>query len=345
MKKLAQMFSLVLIIALLVSSSAYAKAPDANYIPDIVIHNSNFYTYVDMTKDIDALQKWYAGKISVEVIGTTIDNRDIHAIRLGNKITENQKEVVIFSTIHGWEFINTEMCMEMIENYLSNWNNTYTSGLTYEDIFNECNLVIIPCLNPDGMNISMFGIDGIKDERLKEQFSIYNKNTKITGYKANANGVDLNRNFPRGFGAQIKGAVNMPSYQLYCGESALSENETSALCDYLTTHNVIGCVSYHSQGKVIYSYCNQDKNGNKDIMDKCFNMANICANCTSYYNPKENDWDCPERGLEHDYICNDLRIPCIEIESGTSKNYRSQYSSIYNANKNVGIALCYGLIK
>lgn len=55
-------------------------------------------------------------------------------------------------------------------------------------------LAIIPCMNPDGYEVYNFGVDSLNNKSL---WMYQNKdNIDFENIKSNANGVDLNRNYP-----------------------------------------------------------------------------------------------------------------------------------------------------
>ena len=69
-------------------------------------------------------------------------------------------------------------------------------------------------------------------------------------WKSNANGVDINRNFPTGWGlAETKKPCN--SYAYYEGITPLSEVETVIL-EQLLMENKFDCyLAYHMRGNII----------------------------------------------------------------------------------------------
>ena len=66
-------------------------------------------------------------------------------------------------------------------------------------------------------------------------------------------GVDLNRNFPKGYGI---GASKNPCSEVFKGSNPLSEKESLAISNYITnTSNIKAAVSVHSYGNdIIYPW-------------------------------------------------------------------------------------------
>lgn len=117
-------------------------------------------------------------------------------------------------------------------------------------------------VNPDGIAISQFGESALRSPELIQTVRTcyeYDKITKRTKssykkylkeWKANARGVDLNRNFSAGFGSEVKAA--QPSYSEYAGPVPLSEPESSALAAVTLQYNPSYIISYHSMGEIAY---------------------------------------------------------------------------------------------
>jgi len=95
------------------------------------------------------------------VIGRSVQNRDINAITIGS----GSRYVIIDGCIHGNEKTTAFACLRLAELLIE----YYRSSSSWHTKLTQYKVIIIPVLNPDG----------------------YAANTR-----ENANGVDLNRNFP-----------------------------------------------------------------------------------------------------------------------------------------------------
>ena len=88
----------------------------------------------------------------------------------------------------------------------------------------KSNLIFIPCLNPDGM--------------------VENKRT-------NANGVDLNRNFPtKNFGQDGSAAGDNPA-SYYGGKEPASEIETKFVIDVIEKYKPKAIITLHAPYKIV----------------------------------------------------------------------------------------------
>ncbi|MCK0159505.1 M14 metallopeptidase family protein [Allomuricauda sp. F6463D] len=75
-------------------------------------------------------------------IGNSVDGIEINAFKLGS----GQKKILMWSQMHGNESTTTKAVWDMV-NFLQSENPLATQ------ILKECNLLIVPMLNPDGANL------------------------------------------------------------------------------------------------------------------------------------------------------------------------------------------------
>lgn len=286
------------------------------------------YTYEEMLVDILAMTEWYGDRVEMINIGFTEDGRLISAVRLGDADAERQ--IVVQAGIHGREYITTMLVMRQLEYYLDNYETGTYNGKTYEELFEDVAIYVIPMANPDGMTIAESGINAIRSGELREKIENIYKLDVVRGYatldsgkvltldeyleywKANVNGVDLNRNYDA-LWEEYKGE-NAPCFLNYKGPSAASEAETQATVDFVEgLSNVVASITVHSQGEVIYWDCNQSG----DMRDSTYELAVLAQQVTGYAFEKEpindasfSDWMVFEKG-----------IPCITVEVGNGQGY------------------------
>ena len=129
--------------------------------------------------------------------------------KLGNKIEligEINATTLVIGVFHGDE----PQGKFLIEEYLKHNNNK--------------NILFIPCLNPDGMQLKK---------------------------RTNANGVDLNRNFPtKNWGQDTSLAGDNPS-DYFCGTSAGSEIETQFVIEVIEKYKPQKILTLHAPYKVV----------------------------------------------------------------------------------------------
>lgn len=209
-------------------------------------------------KDIE----YYLNKINnsdvvdLYVIGHSVDNRNIYGLEIG----KGSKVIFLDANIHAAETANTPVLIQ----FMSEVVNMYESGNSnVKKALNEFKLVVMPCINPDGYEIFTNGIDSISNKELW----VYKNKSKINfeNLKSNANGVDINRNFPTqnaGLYYKSKGLLynvslekNTGSKAYFGGYSLGSEPETKAAMYFMLKHykSIVSYINLHSQGRVIYS--------------------------------------------------------------------------------------------
>ena len=194
--------------------------------------------------------------VNVEVIGKSLDNRNIYGIEIGN----GKDVLYIDANVHAAEVASTLL----LTRFLSEIINDYESGdKNIVSALNDVKIAIIPCMNPDGYEIYNFGVESLNNKDLW----VYQNKDKINFslIKSNANGVDLNRNFPtQNAGMYFKGnkLINNVSLEkttstskYFNGYSVGSESETKAAMYFMLKHfrNTYAYINMHSQGRVIYA--------------------------------------------------------------------------------------------
>lgn len=290
---------------------------------NIVSTTKQKYSYSDMQKDIKQLCNKYSDYVHVNIIGTTVDNRNIYDVVLGNP--EAEKCVVFQASIHAREYMTSQLVMEQMEYYLDNYNKKY-DGKTYKDIFDKVCVHVVAMSNPDGVTISQKGFSGIRSKELRKKLKKMRGASNTTVWKANAKGVDLNRQFDYKFKYVKKWKKG--SYALYGGKKPVSENETKALVQLVNDVNPKAVVNYHAMGNVIY--CRYG--GKKKVQKKVYKLAGEIRSLTGYsymgldQSPGFANWLVCKKG-----------IPSCTVEIGMHKTPVpiSQWSTIWKQNKNV----------
>ncbi len=167
-------------------------------------------------------------------IGSTLYDEPIHAFVLtdaDNTSPDGTREggVMINGTIHAREWGSPEIVTQLLEHFAMNYGTDPIA--TY--LVDTHRILLIPVLNVDGFDQTQIHFnmdDGGRDGRMRrknmrgEQASLVDFDLTTGG--DNSLGVDLNRNFPVGFGV---GSSGNPTSITYRGESAFSEIESQAL--------------------------------------------------------------------------------------------------------------------
>ncbi len=304
------------------------------------------YPYGQLCKDIKGLKQKYPYIFDYVSLGTSYDNRQIFELIIGNKNSKNK--IFVQATVHAREYINSVLVMKQAEALCENYYSGTYRGKYYSELLENCCFYIIPMSNPDGVSISIYGADGIRDDALRSKVvKMCNKygsgkRSYYTLWKANARGVDLNRNWDCNW-ATSKNTVNYACSSGYKGPSAFSEKETKILKNEVETLQPKTVISYHSNGSYIY----WDFIQTGTLQRKCSDLFNVVKGLTGYYsaeNPSAHGYDTSELSpCFGDWVAQVKKTPTLTIETGrVSCPIPAKYfSTIWNENKHVLPAVSY----
>ncbi len=219
------------------------------------------YSYEDMKEDILALAERYKNIFTAQSIGTSADGRDIMLGILGNR--NASRRIIVTAAMHGREYLNSYVIMLQTEEALKAYYTASFDGTAYSDLFDSVAVYILPMCNPDGVSISQYGIDAVRDPSLRAEIEkIYESdkgygltssplNKYLSYWKANAQGVDINRNFDSDWQRYV--GMGVPCFMDYKGDSPVSAPETKALVDLVNQPvTTLASVCIHSSGSIIY---------------------------------------------------------------------------------------------
>lgn len=285
------------------------------------------YSYKDMQADLNAFVKEYPEIVSLESLGKTADKRQIYCLRMGNP--KAKKQIVVQAGIHGREWLNCQMLMKMLERYLSCYKTGTYKKKTYEELFNEVAVYAIPMVNPDGVIISQYGPEKIRNKKLRKKIKRMERQGGYSRWKANARGVDVNRNFPAKWGRQKE--ARKPSSERYPGKKEKSERETRAVLKLLKgLPNVKACINWHSRGEQIY----WGAKGSGRLLKNAWELAKLTRKTTGYRCVDESRAYGTGGDLER-YMIQSLKVPYVCIETGkeAAPLKHKSFASIYKKNK------------
>jgi len=178
---------------------------------------------------LDSLDKKF-DVMKIENIGKTGEGRDIKIVKINS---DNKALPIIFidAGIHAREWISPAATLFLIEKLTKQIN----KSRGHNDI-SQFQWHIIPLANPDGYEYT----------RTKDR--MWRKNT-VKNPGSSCIGVDLNRNFPEGYGI---GASKNPCSEVFQGPKPFSELESTTISKYIKNAGTIkAAVSIHSYGNVL----------------------------------------------------------------------------------------------
>jgi len=182
-----------------------------------------YYTYNEVVQKLDSMKLQYPNLITAkQSLGLTYENRNVWYVKISDNpsVNESSTEVAIYyDALHHAREPQAMACTIyymywLLENYGINPEATY--------LVNNREIFFVPVVNPDGY--------------------VYNQTTNPNGggsWRKNrrinsggCTGVDLNRNYPYGWGYD-SGSSNDPCSDVYRGLTAGSELESQAIKNFV----------------------------------------------------------------------------------------------------------------
>jgi g-D-glutamyl-meso-diaminopimelate peptidase len=245
----------------------------------LIIDPYTVYTSETFNMDANKLRDQFPDLVTVESIGKSVKGTDIKLIKFG----KGSRKVLITAGIHARENININLIMRCINEYANAYESCENYGnYNVKSILDSTTIYFVPLINPDGLDI----VNALADPILTSLAA--NNYIKVT-WKANANGVDLNRNFPYLWDTIISrypdyDKIKAPYYRSFPGYSAASEPETKAIVDLCAAYPFEFLVSLHTKGQII---CWRDLEN--EVIEGDDKLAAIIENCLGYSRGAQTD--------------------------------------------------------
>ena len=279
------------------------------------------YDYLGLIKVIDEVCKKYP-LLQRFSIGKSCAGRDIVALK-----TKNACEYVLFAaSFHGSEHITSNVLMCFMEEFANAYiNNTFLAGIKLKKALGGRGVIFVPCVNPDGCEISINNALGCG----KEAGRIYKLSKgDFKHWNANLRGVDINHNFDAGWkelnALERKMGILGPAPTRFGGYAPESEPETLAITSLCKEYNIHHAIALHAQGEVIY----WNFNGYETKTSK--QMAEIMATTSGY--ALDVPVNIATGGGFKDWFMKQFSRPAFTVEVGKGENPLPivQADKIYN---------------
>lgn len=221
----------------------------------LIVDTSSPYDHDQLKIDLMLLKTYYPF-INIDIIGKSVEGRELYCLTFG----KGNHIVMYNGAHHGNEWITSNLLMKWIEDLCKGYSlNASIRGFDIKSIFESSKIYVVPMVNPDGVELVINGFNNIKTNQ-NLLLKLNHFNVDYNQWKANVNGVDLNRNYPAGwmnYKKIEKNKLNIlgPGPSRFSGYQPLSEPETRSL--YHLTNRIMPelTLSFHSQGEVIYWKC------------------------------------------------------------------------------------------
>lgn len=192
-----------------------------------------YHTYAEVEAALDSLQLAFPQLARVQVLGQSLEQRKILAIKISDSVAVEQAEpqVLFVGCHHAREWISVDLPLLLARHLLTR----YHQDSRIRNLVDQGEIWIIPLLNPDGHQYS------VTTDRL------WRKNRRNNG--DGSFGVDLNRNYSYHWGGP--GSSGDTYSETFRGPSAFSEPESQALRDFANSHAIVAMISYHSFSQLV----------------------------------------------------------------------------------------------
>lgn len=176
--KLFCTFLLIIIFNIQNNSGNGANASPA--FNSITSNSSHYRHYEELKENLLKLEEDYKTLASVYTIGRSVERRELYVIRITSNVTVNKPMFKYVANIHGNEAVGRELLLYLAHHLLEN----YGKDERITKIVDSIDIHLLPSANPDGFEFAREG-------------DCYGS-SKPSG-RENANGIDLNRDFPDQF--------------------------------------------------------------------------------------------------------------------------------------------------
>ena len=195
--------------------------------PSLKLVKNNFYNYNKLSSELKELQTTYPDILTIQLIGKSYEGRAIFAVGLRGILPSKNKKPALMAifTEHAAEHDVISLAMGIVKYLAKN----YGKDKRITKLMNEKEVYIIPMMNPDGVEYDLSG---------EVKPFTWRKNRKPINEKNY--GVDLNRNWGHKWDTVPEGLEKQyysPNSDYYHGEKPFSENETTAIRNFLLSHN------------------------------------------------------------------------------------------------------------
>ena len=305
------------------SKSAFIPLTDVHYIE--LVDGAKTITYDEVAAKLKLVSSMYPSVTKLQEIGKSVEGKSLYALKVG----AGKKEVLMDASFHGREHMTTNVLMEMIDTYVKAYvNGTKIEKYDVKKILSEVSIVFVPMVNPDGVTLAQGGKVKTSMTKLK---AMNNNSTNFNRWKANINGVDLNRQFNVNWHL-IK--TTKPSFKEYKGKAPNTEPEALAIKRLIDRGNHLAYVSYHSSGLIIYWSQTKTK------FSRTKKLVRGVSNITGYKLMPVTKKNEPIAASE-DYFTKVKDRPAMTVEiapfAGEASVPLKRWNNVWKQNKTVGL--------
>ncbi len=292
--------------------------------PTVFNYSTNLRLFEELTSKFSFLKP--------QIQGRTALGRGIFSLSLGCE----KNSVLLAGGFHGSEWLTSltlYLFVERLCEHISKGKLFY--GVDVKRTFTQLGVTVIPCVNPDGVEIATCGIDGAR--RLRDFVSSI-ECEDYSHWNANALGVDINHNFNAGWDKlrelEHENGIDSPCAGRFAGEYPESEAETKALTRLCRLKRFRSVMAVHSQGEELFWKYGENTPKSADMMSKI-----LCDSCG--YKRVSNQGLYSHGGFK-DWFIEEFSSPGFTIEIGKGENPlpKEELYNIYNRIEEALLLFC-----
>lgn len=217
-----------------------------------IVQTDTVYTYEMMQENLRFLDQEYGDLIEVFETGKTPYGRHLYLVKLGY----GDAHVFYNASHHAREWLTTILLMNMLEEYAKAYQtDSDIQGYNLKELLHQSTIWMMPMVNPDGVTLQQRGLSAFP-KLVHQQLIQFNEGSRdFKRWKANAEGIDLNRQYPAGW-EEIE--VIGPSWKNYKGTRPFQAKEVKTVRDLTYILDPQITLAYHTAGQIIYWNFNID---------------------------------------------------------------------------------------
>lgn len=188
-----------------------------------------------------AVEDWVTGLdgrpgTRIRTFGSSVEGRPLRAVEISGPAGSHRPLVMVIANIHGCEVISSELAMAIVDALTAPH-----PGAAAADLLERADVTVVPVVNPDG--------------RSRALASLRRRSPIRPAPRRNADGVDLNRNWPWAPGVRDHWSPTSGTRRIrspwYRGRHPLSEPETRALAELIDRRPPRVLLNLHSTGQIV----------------------------------------------------------------------------------------------
>ncbi len=183
-----------------------------------------YHNYTTLSNELNAYAAAHADIARLTSLGNSVQGRAVHALLITDNpdVEEDEPEIRYVANIHGDEMIGLENSVYLIDLLLNGYGQSTAEGQRITTMVDSTEIWIVPTINPDGLALGM---------------------------RYNANGHDLNRNFP-------SWSYDGPYGNVFDGDplgDTGRQTETRLMMQWSAAHSFTLSANFHG-GEVVVNY-------------------------------------------------------------------------------------------